>query len=756
MKINKSVIALLSTSLLIGAAVVTPGAGYAKSAPAAKVSESEVDWSVVNQEALVKSLIKKGKLSKDASPAEIEKAVKAYATRGKTPNAKTGGIDVSSKFGKRAYKGKKALQKRVAKKIAGLKESVPEAKGLKKRHVDNAVVALIEFPDYPHNNIKREDDSHFWVKDFNQKHYQNLLFNRNGFTMDDGTKLKTMTQYYLEQSAGYWALDGKVTPWIKAKNDAAYYGSHAGYANDARPRELVKETLESVGKQIAGNEAKFDQRDPYDFDNDGNVSEPDGLLDNLFIVHSGMGEEAGGGDLGENAIWSHRSVIGAEPVPIPGTTLKAFDYIIQPEDGASGVFCHEYGHNLGLPDEYDTGYTGSGSPVEAWSLMSYGSWTGKILGTEPTGFSPWAKLFFHETYGGNWPAPTVIDFEELHKKRKFKVKEAVADTKSGKMLKINLPDRLVDPPTQPLGSKSYFSTKGDMLNTKMISSEIDLTNAKTAKLTFDSWREIETDYDYLYVNIYADGATKPTPVKAYDDNTNKQWVTEEIDLSGFVGKKIKVEFQYVTDIALTMEGFYADNITVEADGNVVLKDDAEGTPKFTLDGFKVFDGSRISYPNYYLVEWRTHNGVDEGLAHLRRNNSYLPYDPGMLVWYYDGRFGEDNMTGVHPGEGFLGVVDAHQRGHYWDNGEVGTTRYQINDAAFGFEPTSPINVVYPEFSMKYDPLPGIKTFYDGNDYSSPFNPAGGKLLPKNGLKIELKKVNRDKTQAWIEVSKVKK
>ena len=41
------------------------------------------------------------------------------------------------------------------------------------------------------------------------------------------------------------------------------------------------------------------------------------------------------------------------------------------------MFAHEFGHDLGLPDEYDTKYTGNGSPVEAWSLMSGGSWTGK-------------------------------------------------------------------------------------------------------------------------------------------------------------------------------------------------------------------------------------------------------------------------------------------------------------------------------------------------------------------------------------------
>ncbi|WP_124727269.1 immune inhibitor A domain-containing protein [Staphylospora marina] len=759
MKFNRSLVALLSTSLLVGTAMLSPQAPRADAAPALDQGKhAHVDWAVVNQELLVKALEKQGKLRKNASPREIERAIREYVTRGQNPNTRTDGIDTSKTFGKKAWKGRKAVQERSAERIDAMKENTPERISGKTKHVDNAVVALIEFPDFPHNNIEREGDAHFWVEDFTPDHYRNLLFNKNGFKWE-GQNLVTLTQFYLEQSGGYWEVAGKVTPWLKAKHNAAYYGAHyqtPDYElNDVRPRELVKETLEAVGQMIKGNEAKYDQRDPYDLDGDGNVMEPDGILDNLMIVHSGMGEEAGGGALGDDAIWSHRSVIGPEPVPIPGTSLKAFDYIIQPEDGATGVFAHEYGHNLGLPDEYDIGYTGTGSPIEYWSVMAGGSWAGKVPGTEPTGFSPWAKLFFRETFGGNWPTPTVIDFESLKNKKNVKLKEAVDPNSKGKLLKINLPARYVDPPTQPKGTKSYFSTKGDFLDTRMVSPEIDLTGKTTAKLVYDSWRQIEAGYDYLYVNVYVDGQATPVTVKEHSDVTNG-WVKEEVDLSAFAGKKIRVEFRYVTDIALTMEGFYVDNIAVEADGATLFSDDAEGTPKFTLEGFKLFDGSPIPYDNYYLVEWRTHNGVDKGLAHIRRNDSLMVYDPGMLVWYYDARWGEDNMTGLHPGEGFLGVVDAHQRGHYWSDGNVGSTRYQVNDAAFGLKDTSPIDIVYPDFSMKYDPLPGVPSFDDRRDYSSPFNPAGGKLLPVHGLKLTVKHTYKKDREVMVEVSKVKR
>ncbi|MGA9173103.1 MAG: immune inhibitor A domain-containing protein, partial [Thermoactinomyces sp.] len=227
MKLNKSVIALLSSSLILGTITTVPMAGFAQSsATSSKLTRSSVDtdWAVVNEEALIKSLKDHGKLSKNASPEEVEKAVQAYVSRGKTPFSKTDGIDTSSTFGKRAFMARKGFQKKMAQKIAGFKAESSE-KADKKHFTDNAVVALIEFPDLKHNQIPaNNDDTSLWTKDFSPDHYKKLLFNKDGYTTDDGKKLISFTQYYQQQSAGYWSVAGKVTPWIEAQHDAAYYG----------------------------------------------------------------------------------------------------------------------------------------------------------------------------------------------------------------------------------------------------------------------------------------------------------------------------------------------------------------------------------------------------------------------------------------------------------------------------------------------------------------------------------------------------
>ena len=111
----------------------------------------------------------------------------------------------------------------------------------------------------------------------------------------------------------------------------------------------------------------FDQWDRYDFDGDGNFNEPDGYIDHFQIVHAG-GDQADGDPIsrartpsGATAgTPSHRHGTTGPAInqrggtQIGNTGLWVGDYTIQPENGGLSVFAHEYGHDLGLPDDYDT------------------------------------------------------------------------------------------------------------------------------------------------------------------------------------------------------------------------------------------------------------------------------------------------------------------------------------------------------------------------------------------------------------------
>ena len=80
-------------------------------------------------------------------------------------------------------------------------------------------------------------------------------------------------------------------------------------------------------------------------------------------------------------------------VRIPGTKYWIGDYTTEPENGGLGVFAHEFGHDLGLPDYYDT--AGGENSTGFWTLMSSGSWMGHgngTIGTTPNQMGPVEKL----------------------------------------------------------------------------------------------------------------------------------------------------------------------------------------------------------------------------------------------------------------------------------------------------------------------------------------------------------------------------
>ncbi len=227
--------------------------------------------------------------------------------------------------------------------------------------------------------------------------------------------------------------------------------------------------------------AKYDQWDRYDFDGDGNFNEPDGYVDHFQIVHAGEDESAGGGAEGENAIWAHRwyafgtdaGATGPENNKLGGaqvgsTGIWVGDYTIQPENGGLGVFAHEYGHDLGLPDEYDT--AGGDNSTGFWTLMSSGSWlgTGKdSIGDLPGDMNAWDKLQL------GW---LNYDTAKAGKQSTHKLGVAEYNTWDKQALVVTLPDKAVTTTiTEPAqGSTQWWSGSGnDLKNT--LTRSVDLT-----------------------------------------------------------------------------------------------------------------------------------------------------------------------------------------------------------------------------------------------------------------------------------------
>ena len=632
---------------------------------------------------------------------------------------------------------------------------------------------MVEFSDNPHNNIKPGETDNYYT-DYNTEHYEDMIFGENGVKGPNGENLVSQKQYYEEQSGGTYSIEGQAYGWLQVPGTAAYYGADrpTGGHDNVSPGGASKLVKDTYAAAIAAGIPlqDYDLEDPMDLDGDGNVNEPDGLVDHLQIIHSGIGQEAGGGAQGDNAIWSHSSSVFIDPDGLGKGLPGFYDYTMMPEDGATGVFAHEFGHDLGLPDEYDTIYSGAGEAVEYWSIMSAGSWAGKIPGTEPTGFSPWAKAYFQSTLGGKWTNPTVVDFSDLKKNgTTFLLDQANSPLgQNNQAIQVNLPKKKTPVNTPAAGSYEYWGGQADEIDNSMVA-DVDLTGKSAAELSFDAWYDIEEGWDYGFVQVSTDGGSTWTSLANGDTRSDLDpggyptiadslpgftgnsggWKNEKFDLSSYAGKNIKLRLRYATDWGSSYLGFFADNIKVTADGQTVLEDGGESsTPAFSLDGFEKFDGNKYT-DHYYLLEWRNHAGVDQGLADIARGSSLMSYDGGLVVWYVDGAY-TDNWTGVHPGDGFLGVVDAHDDTDLkWNIGVEASSRYHVADAAFNFLPTSGMNLIYPTQTLKLASQAGIPLFNDSHDYNNLFMPDAGRNITNYGLKILVNDQAKDKSVGSI-------
>ena len=209
----------------------------------------------------------------------------------------------------------------------------------------------------------------------------NGLFNTPGFSSYGAQG--SVWDYYNEASYGALNLETTVSVWVTLPNTMAYYGANDIYGNDVRPREMINDAITAL------DATGFDFS-PFDTDGDT-------VIDAFAVIHQGRGEEAGGG---VNTIWSHKWSI--TPRLVDGIWL--YTYYTAPEKYGSlistiGVYCHEFGHTLGLPDLYDTGYDSEGAGN--WAIMAGGSWNNS--GRTPAHFMAWSKAEL------GWITPTLID-----------------------------------------------------------------------------------------------------------------------------------------------------------------------------------------------------------------------------------------------------------------------------------------------------------------------------------------------------------
>jgi len=245
----------------------------------------------------------------------------------------------------------------------------------------------------------------------------------------DGTPAptdRTLRNYFHDVSYGKIDVRTYDSPeevgWITAPHPYSYYFGNTG-SMPSSPNDDNAHGFGNYPHNVQGLvEDVVKAADPYlDF----SKYALDGVVPGLFIIHEGSGAEW---NLDPQAIWSH--MWNFEEVSTDGVNWGPHDVIVdgvriskysmEPELGGNlsgfnsvtntydpalkadpippsvGVYAHEFGHVLGLPDLYDYGYESEG--VGAWSVMAGGSWARypnypAYSGNTPVGIDAWSKYF---------------------------------------------------------------------------------------------------------------------------------------------------------------------------------------------------------------------------------------------------------------------------------------------------------------------------------------------------------------------------
>lgn len=231
--------------------------------------------------------------------------------------------------------------------------------GIFKKDVYRLAMICVEFPDLAHNEK-------ISAGDWDAAMFSTGAYNKTSATGQ--TVYGSLNDYYLEQSCGGLRVEGKVFDWVQVSKPRGDYAQGSG-PNSHTP--FLTEAMDLLLKREGDDALK-------DFD---------GVL---FLYSGDRFPTSNRGSL----YWPHKG-----NVQFKG---KRWTYFICAEGGSrmatNSVFCHEFGHMLGLPDLYARPENPGSVGLGVWCAMSVQS-----PGGRPQHFSAWCK----EQMG--WLKPTVID-----------------------------------------------------------------------------------------------------------------------------------------------------------------------------------------------------------------------------------------------------------------------------------------------------------------------------------------------------------
>lgn len=193
------------------------------------------------------------------------------------------------------------------------------------------------------------------------------------------------------------------------------------------------------------------------------------------------------------------------------------------------------------------------------------------------------------------------------------------------------------------GEQSLYSGTGDSYSASVTTSELYEVQEHDV-VSFSTWYDIESDYDYAYLQISTDrGQTftnLPGNITTNEDpnganlgngitGSSGGWVIAEFPLDSYVGQLALFRIEYITDGAITHEGIYIDDFwpAMAFERTDILADSLTAN-SFHIDGY--VDGDYYFIVRARDVEGQWSDYSNRELAMVRIAESPCPFTPGDI------------------------------------------------------------------------------------------------------------------------------
>jgi hypothetical protein len=213
--------------------------------------------------------------------------------------------------------------------------------------------------------------------------------------------------------------------------------------------------------------------------------------------------------------------------------------------------------------------------------------------------------------------------------------------------------------------------------------DIDLTTAIAPTLTYWDWYEIESGWDYMYLEISTDGGGSWSDLIPSFSGNQLSWTQHSIDLSTYNGNTVQIRWRFTSDSSVTYDGYYLDDVTItDAPTTILVYGDDETIA--SLDGGESVNALftpawTVTVAGDYLINVTTSmigdevpvNNIEEIIMTIENQ-----YDVGTQSINYP-ESGNEYQTGDM-------TVNATFFNEYYNGGEMVTVNCSIFEAVEGY------------------------------------------------------------------------